>query len=106
MNITLLIIDFLIGKIEGWASMYKKAEQLDLYRYRYLKGRQEYSTICELFRILKSFAKYRMDKQLIIALYSKVNGLIDQENEDLPLYFSEMELLPWHEFGLLALEDY
>jgi hypothetical protein len=105
MNIAILIIDFLIGKTEGWSSMYVKAEQLDLYRYRYFKNKEQYDSVRLLFRFFKEYAKYRMDKDVVEELEAQISEMRSPDSEQLPLYFSEIELLPWKAFGYLALEE-
>ena len=105
MNISILIVDFLIGKTECWSSMYSKAEQLDLYRYRYLKKESSYTPICQLFKIFKEYAKHKIDKHIIESLKVSVKQISIVDPIDLPLYFSEIELLSWKEFACLALED-
>ena len=105
MNITILIIDFLIGKTEGWSSMYAKAEQLDLYRYRYFKNKEQYDSVRLLFRFFKEYSKYRMDKDIVGELEGRISEIRPSNSEQLPLYFSEIELLPWKAFGSLALEE-
>lgn len=105
MNISILIVDFLIGKTECWSSMYSKAEQLDLYRYRYLKSESSYAPICQLFKIFKEYAKHKMDKHVIESLKISAKQISILDPIDLPLYFSEIELLSWEDFACLALED-
>ena len=105
MNISVLIVDFLIGKTESWSSMYSKAEQLDLYRYRYLKKESSYTPICQLFKIFKEYAKHKMDKDVIELLKVSAKQISVLDPIDLPLYFSEIELLSWKGFACLALEE-
>ena len=105
MNITILIIDFLIGKTEGWSSMYAKAEQLDLYRYRYFKNKEQYNSVRLLFRFFKEYAKHQMDKDIVDELKGRISKMGSSNSDQLPLYFSEIELLPWKAFGNLALEE-
>lgn len=105
MNISVLVIDFLIGKTEGWANTYAKAEQLDLYRYRYLKQEAAYDSISYLFKLFKEYAKHKMDDDVLEVLNSKIEFMPSMDSNNLSLYFSEMELLPWEEFAKLGLKN-
>jgi hypothetical protein len=95
LNITIHLIDFLIAHAKGWSALIDKSEQLDKYRYRYLKKHEAYKPIHDLFLILKQTGKYKMGDADLETIHVLLESLPAIEWSKLPFYMSEICLLEY-----------
>lgn len=95
LNIAIHLIDFFMAHAKGWAALFEKSEQLDKYRYRYLKKHPAYQPIHDLFLILKQTGKYKMGDADLEAIHILKESLPAMEWSNLPFYMSEICLFEY-----------